>query len=66
VAIIIATQVKQSAKERVGSADFWGFHGSSIPVNGSGDWIYPVPSGTNRNLSKPAAGYDHQILALDF
>jgi hypothetical protein len=28
---------------------FWGFHGSSISVNGSGDQIYPVPAGTCQN-----------------
>jgi hypothetical protein len=32
----------------------------------SGERIYPVPPGTNKNLSKPAAGYGHQIFAPDF
>jgi hypothetical protein len=30
----------------------------------SGDWIYPVPPGTKRNLSKPAAGYGHRISGI--
>jgi len=38
-------------------------HGSSIPMNGSGDRTYPVPLGTDRNLAKPAAGYGHRIPA---
>jgi hypothetical protein len=36
-------------------------HGSSIPVNGSGNRIYPVPRGAYKCLSKPAAGYGHRI-----
>jgi hypothetical protein len=48
VTIIIATQVEQSAKERIGSADFWGFHGSSIPVTGF-IWFRPEPTGTCQN-----------------
>jgi hypothetical protein len=43
-----------------------GFHGSSIPVNGSGDQIYPFSRGAYRSLSKPAAGSLHRILAPDF
>jgi hypothetical protein len=44
------TQVEQSGMETAGSVVFPIFHGSSIPVNGSGDRIYPLPPGTYRNL----------------
>jgi hypothetical protein len=61
-AIYLGTQVKDVRQETAGSVVFRRFHGSSIPVNGSGDRIYPVSPGTGRNLSKPAAGYGHRIL----
>ena len=38
-------------------------NGSSIPVNGSGVRIYPVPLRIDRNPSKPAAGYGHRNTA---
>jgi hypothetical protein len=60
------TQVEQSTKEPVGSGFSRWFHASSIPVNGSGDRLYPVPPGIKSNLSTQAAGYDHPILAPDF
>ncbi len=34
-----------------------------IPVNGSGDRIYPLPPGTYKNLSKLAARYGYRIPA---
>jgi hypothetical protein len=55
-------QVKDVRQETAGSVVFRRFHGSSIPVNGSGNRIYPISPGTDRNLSKPAAGYGHRIL----
>jgi hypothetical protein len=58
------TQVEQSAKEPSRAEFFRGFHGSSIPANRSGDRIDPVPAGTYRNLSKPAAGYGHRIRGI--
>jgi hypothetical protein len=57
------TQVERSGPETVGSGQFRRFHGSSIPVNGSGGRIYPIPPGADRNRVKPAAGYGHRILA---
>ncbi len=60
---VVLSQVEQSGTETAGSVVFRRFHGSSIPVNGSGDRIYPVPPGTDRNLSKPAAGYGYRISA---
>jgi len=58
----VVTQVKDVQQETTGSAVFRRFHESSIPVNGSGDRIYPVSPGTDRNLSKPTAGCGHRIL----
>ncbi len=52
-----STQVKDVGQKTAGSVVFRRFHGSSIPVNGSGHQIYPVSLGTDRNLSKPTAGY---------
>jgi hypothetical protein len=62
ISILTFTQVKDVRQETAGSVVFWRFHGSSIPVNESGDRVYPVSPRTDRNLSKPAAGYGHRIL----
>ncbi len=60
---VMFTQVEQTGTETAGSVVFRRFHGSSIPVNGFSDRIYPVPPGTYRNLSKPTAGYGYRIPA---
>jgi hypothetical protein len=60
--MFIFTQVEKSAKEPAGSGSFSGISWKQY----SGDWIYSVPPGTYRNLSKPAARYGHRILAPDF
>src|ERR1700722_175789 len=58
-----SAQVESLGQETVDSRVFRRFHGSSIPADKSGDRIYPVPFGTDRNLSKPAAGYGYRIPA---
>ncbi len=56
-----STQVESPDQETAGSGVFRRFHGSSIPTDKSGHRIYPVPPETDRNLSKPAAGYGCRI-----
>ena len=41
-------------------------NGSKILVNGFGEWISPVPPGTDRSLPKPAPGYGHRVSWVEF
>ena len=43
---------------------FPSFHGSSILMNRSGDWIYSVSAGIDRNLPQPTTVYGHRFIAL--
>ncbi len=63
---VICTQIESPGQETADSRVFRRFHGSSIPADKSGDRIYPVPSGTDRNLSKLAAGYGNRIPWVKF
>ena len=42
---------------------FPSFHGSSIRMNGSSDWIYSVSAGIDRNLPQPTTVYGHRFIA---
>ncbi|CAF1221657.1 unnamed protein product [Adineta ricciae] len=57
----LSTQIEQSGTETAGSMVFRRFHGSSIPD----ERIYLVWAGTDRNISKPVAGYGYRFSPSD-
>ena len=59
------TPVKESGRDPIVSRVFRPFHGSSIPENGSSDWIQRVPPETDRILPYTAVGYGHRIFLPD-